>query len=415
MTPRLVAFIRLLRRHGLRVSVAESLDALHSVGLVGLQDRALLHLTLRTVLVKSPRDFPTFDMLFERFFTVSRRRQRRRARQQPASQGAGQRPIPRPGGQPHTLPPASPPPAPQQTHPHPHPVHQPQPGEATPADAVALAALEELEAGWEQQLNPSVARGESPAEAHGAALETVRLDRDFPPQHLADMYREVERLAARLLARRALRYRRARYGRVDVRQTVVQGLRSGNEVPFTLRHRRRKLTKLRLVILCDVSGSVWQVSTFLLKLVHTLQKEFASVRSFLFVNSMVEVTDLFLRMRFPDDLVALRQYPHLNIFGFSDFGRAFYQFYRDFLGILNRETVIVILGDARNNAFDAQFWSLEEMRQRSRRVLWLNPEPQRLWDTGDSIISIYAPYCDQVLECWTLGHLEQAAELLLQT
>ena len=82
MTPRLVTFIRLLRAQGLPVSVAESLDALHSVSQVGVHDRDLLRLTLRTALVKSHQDFPIFDALFERFFTVPRRRRRRRGRPQ---------------------------------------------------------------------------------------------------------------------------------------------------------------------------------------------------------------------------------------------------------------------------------------------------------------------------------------------
>ena len=79
MTPRIVTFIRLLRTQGLPVSVAESLDALHSVSQVGVHDRDLLRLTLRTALVKSHRDFPTFDALFEQFFTVPRRRRDRKS------------------------------------------------------------------------------------------------------------------------------------------------------------------------------------------------------------------------------------------------------------------------------------------------------------------------------------------------
>ncbi|ETW96669.1 MAG: hypothetical protein ETSY1_25665 [Candidatus Entotheonella factor] len=241
----------------------------------------------------------------------------------------------------------------------------------------------------------------------------IRLDRAFPPAELADIYREVERLAARLLTRRALRYRRARHGRLDLRRTVVQGLRSGREVPFTLVHRRRHLGKLRLLVLCDVSGSVWQVSAFWLKLVQTLQSEFSHVRSFLFVHSIAEVTHLFEHMRFPEELEALRHIPQLNLFGFSDFGRAFYQAYRDLLGDLTRETVMVILGDARNNAFDPQAWTLSEMRQHCRHIIWLNPEPRRDWNRGDSVMDAYAPFCDHVLECWTLDHLAQAADLLL--
>ena len=229
------------------------------------------------------------------------------------------------------------------------------------------------------------------------------------------MYREVERLAARLLSRQALRTRRAQAGRFDIRRTVLRGLRSGTEVPFTRAYRRRQISKLRLIVLCDVSGSVWQVSTFLLKLVHTLQAAFASVRSLVFVNAVVEVTELFRRMRFPDDLESLRHYPHLNLFGLSDFGRAFYQFSQDFLHDLRRDTVVLILGDARNNAFDPQAWALAEVRQRCRRIIWVNPEPRREWNTGDSIIASYAPACDQVLECWTFEHLAQAAEVLLRS
>jgi uncharacterized protein with von Willebrand factor type A (vWA) domain len=281
--------------------------------------------------------------------------------------------------------------------------------------AQALLTLTDLEHAWQQQIEHSPPP--SPSASHASAHHSIsmRLDRDFPPTQLADMYGEVERLAARLLTRQALRYRRARHGRLDLRRTVLQGLRSGREVPFTLAYRRRHVHKLRLIVLCDVSGSVWQVSTFLLKLVHTLQAEFTSVRSLVFVNSLVEVTELFRRMRFPQDLEALRRYPQLNLFGFSDFGRVFYQCYTDLLGDLHRDTVLLILGDARTNHFDPQAWTLGEMRQRCRRLIWLNPEPQRVWNTEDSVMDVYTPYCDAVLECWTLEHLAQAAETLLQT
>jgi uncharacterized protein with von Willebrand factor type A (vWA) domain len=417
MTPRLLTFIRLLREQGLPVSTAESLDALHSVSHVGLHDRALLRLSLRTTLIKSQQDFAAFDALFERFFTVPRRRKRRRGQPQQRVDGTGQRPAPQTQNgalRSPTPPPVSPPSPP--TSAHQPPPQEPQPTDASgPAQAEALDVLAELEHGWQRQLTTGPVRNDATPTPVGISIDDTRLNRDFPPDHLADMYHEVERLAARLVARRALRYRRARHGRIDLRQTITQGLRSGREVPFTLIHRRRKRSKLRLIVLCDVSGSVWQVSTFLLKLVHTLQAEFSSVRSLLFVNSMVEVTDLFRHMRFPQDLDALRGYPNLNLFGFSDFGRAFYQFYRDHLHDLSRDTVIVILGDARNNAFDAQCWTLEEIRQRSQRLIWLNPEPQRMWNTGDSIMAVYAPCCDYVLECWALEHLAQAAEILLQT
>ena len=406
MTPRLLAFVRLLREQGLRVSVAESLEALETIGHVGLQDRDILRLSLRTVLIKSQRDFALFDSLFQRFFTVPRRRKRRRAKHQHHSGSDGEKGSRQGPGQRGVFSAAE------------RSVQSlDQRTDGSPTKALQSGAqnqLEMLEEAWQRRLKAPLGPAMTqPERSRGQALHT-RIDRPFPPDRLEDMYHQVERLAAKLLTRRALRYRRARHGRIDLRGTVLRGLRSGTEMPFALLHRRRKQTKLRLVVLCDVSGSVWQVSTFLLKLVHTLQAEFSQVRSLVFVNSVVEVTDLFRRMRFPNDLKTLRQHPQLNLFGFSDFGRAFYQFYRDYLDELTRETVVVILGDARNNAFDAQFWTLDEIRQRSRRILWLNPEPRREWNTGDSIIGVYEPFCDDVLECWTLDHLEHAANQMLQ-
>lgn len=414
MTPRLVAFIRLLRSNGIRVSVAESLDALHSVGHLGLHDREGLRLALRTVLVKAQQDFATFDALFARFFHVPQRRRRRRRGQAPSGEAGEQRPT-APSGEkavPQQLPtpPLSAAPQPAQAQ-----DHEPQ---DTTQDATAqqtLALLHELEQAWEAQ-HMAAPSSQTGVEGHhpSSQVAQTRLDQPFPPDLLADMYREVERLAMRLLSRQALRTRRARQGQLDLRRTVLQGLRSGTEVPFTLAYRRRTITKLRLVVLCDVSGSVWQVSTFLLKLVHTLQREFASVRSCVFVNTVVEVSELFRRMRFPEDLEALRHYPQLNLFGLSDFGRVFYQFAQDFVPDLTRNTVVLILGDARNNAFDSQAWALDEVQQRCRSILWLNPEPRRLWNTGDSILATYARYCDYVLECWSLAHLVQAADVLLR-
>src|SRR5262249_16117074 len=143
---------------------------------------------------------------------------------------------------------------------------------ASEETAQALQTLAELEQSSQEHMAATHQPRAAALPEHTDAQRTqTRIDRPFPPDCLADMYREVERLAARLLSRQALRTRRAQTGRFDVRRTVLRGLRSGTEVPFVRAYRRRKISKLRLIVLCDVSGSGWQVSTFLLKLRHTLQ------------------------------------------------------------------------------------------------------------------------------------------------
>src|SRR5439155_9431780 len=198
MTPRIVAFIRLLRTQGLPVSVAESLDALHSVSQVGVHDRDLLRLTLRTALVKSHRDFPAFEALFARFFTVPRRRRRRRG-QAPAhtSTGVGQRPARQQNGIRLTPAQYTPPTPAASVHPPAQALLSDTAEMASEETAQALQALAELEQGWQEHM---AAAQQSRAAALPEHTDTqraqTRIDRPFPPDCLADMYREVERLAA---------------------------------------------------------------------------------------------------------------------------------------------------------------------------------------------------------------------------
>src|SRR5262245_7000438 len=179
MTPRIVTFIRLLRTQGLPVSVAESLDALHSVSQVGVHDRDLLRLTLRTTLVKSHQDFLTFDTLFERFFTVPRRRRRRRGQPQASpSMGVGQRSAPQPNGI-SVTPAQRTPPTPAAS------VHRPdqKPPDGTPAMASAettqaLQALAELEQAWqEHRAATQQARATATPEHTEAQQAQTRIDR----------------------------------------------------------------------------------------------------------------------------------------------------------------------------------------------------------------------------------------------
>ena len=76
--------------------------------------------------------------------------------------------------------------------------------------------------------------------------------------------------------------------------------------------------------------------------------------------------------------------------------------------------MVLILGDARTNEYDPMEWALEEVRRRVRRVVWLNPEPPARWNTHDSAISRYAPFCDDLLPCGTLAQLAEAASRLLR-
>ena len=77
--------------------------------------------------------------------------------------------------------------------------------------------------------------------------------------------------------------------------------------------------------------------------------------------------------------------------GHSDYGHAFEVWHERHIREVTKKSSIILLGDARNNYHASQAWTVAEMRKRARKVFWLDPEPRGYWDTGDSIVSEYAP------------------------
>jgi uncharacterized protein with von Willebrand factor type A (vWA) domain len=79
---------------------------------------------------------------------------------------------------------------------------------------------------------------------------------------------------------------------------------------------------------------------------------------------------------------------------------------------LSRNTVLLVLGDARNNRRPHRADLLARLQREVRRVVWLNPEPRERWDTGDSVMAAYARHADAVLAAWNPRTLAAAVARL---
>jgi uncharacterized protein with von Willebrand factor type A (vWA) domain len=232
------------------------------------------------------------------------------------------------------------------------------------------------------------------------------------PDEVAQMKAVVARLARKIKDALALRQRQEEQGRLDSRRTIRKSLQYDG-VPMELRFRRRHREKPKLITVCDVSDSVRNASRFMLQLVWSLQECFSRVRSYVFVSEIAEVTQAF--NTFPVERAiewALRG-AKVDYHCRSDFGYAFSRFCRTELESLDRKTTILVLGDARNNYNDPQPWALKHMRERVKGIIWLNPEGQWGWGIGDSVMPLYAPHCDVVRECRTIGQLAQVVDNLV--
>jgi len=230
---------------------------------------------------------------------------------------------------------------------------------------------------------------------------------------LRRMREAVTKLAQRLKNVVSIRRKRGKRGKFDVSDTLRKSLQYGG-VPFRIQFDRRIRDKPQVLVLCDVSDSVRNVSRFMLQFVYSLQDLYSRVRSFIFVSDIGETTQLFEENDTQQAIELALTGTIVNVFAHSDFGRAFRTFHRDYLGAVNNRTTVIILGDARNNYNLAHEWVLRDIRVRAKQVIWLNPESRLTWGFGDSEMDRYLPFCDLVEECRNLNQLYRVIDHLVR-
>lgn len=223
-------------------------------------------------------------------------------------------------------------------------------------------------------------------------------------QEMAALAEQVRPLARRLAAR-VRRRRRTRRGRLDMRRTQRRALATGG-IPLEVVLRRRRPSQPRLLVLCDVSGSMADHARFVLALLSALAAELPRLRSFVFVDGVAEVTDLLARRADVVDARVLLSAPGVVVGdGHSAYAGVLGEFTDRYGRDVTADTTLVILGDARTRGEDPRADLLAGLARRARRVYWLNPEPEADWDTGDSTMSAYRPHCTAVAEVRTLRQL----------
>ncbi|HEX3712078.1 MAG TPA: VWA domain-containing protein [Trebonia sp.] len=242
-------------------------------------------------------------------------------------------------------------------------------------------------------------------------------DADFltaSAERVAELRAIVAPLARTLAARLAARQRGKRRGALDFRRTARASLSTGG-VPANLVFRPPRPAKPELVILADISGSVAAFAEFTLHLTFALRTEFTRVRSFVFVDTTDEVTEILAEA--PDIASATATINKRGcgvwLDGHSDYGNALRTFAERYAASLRSRTTVLVLGDGRANYHASGAATLHAIGRRAGHVYWLNPERAAAWDSGDSVISEYATCCDGVFECRNVRQLRAFIEQLL--
>jgi uncharacterized protein with von Willebrand factor type A (vWA) domain len=241
------------------------------------------------------------------------------------------------------------------------------------------------------------------------------LDRALPSgpmQDLAAVHRVVALLRRRLKTQGDENRGRKRHAHVDFRATMRASLQTGG-VPIDIRYRPVRPKRPEIFVLCDVSTSVSSASVFFLSVLHALHDSFRKMRSFVFIERISEVTEIFEKER---DFAAVNEAIGkdagvADISGYTDYGRVWREFSQQVEDELHPRATVIVLGDARTNGRDPGAELFGQIAAKAGRTYWLNPEPELYWNYGDSVISKYAEYCE-AYECWTTQHLENFVKAL---
>jgi uncharacterized protein len=249
-----------------------------------------------------------------------------------------------------------------------------------------------------------------------SATMRVRLAQDVQiatasPAELEAVVAAIGPLAHRLskiLAQQEFRKRR-----LSVRRTLHLAMGTGG-VPFRIGTERAPPPKPEIVVLCDVSGSVATFSRFTLNLLIALDSRLSRLRAFSFVDGLADITELVSEARAAGRQLTQAEAARgaVRWTGSSDYGHVLREFASEHARQFTRRTVVLVVGDARSNYVDPAPAALAQVSERVGKLYWLNPEPRRYWNTGDSVIARYEPVCAQVRECATLRQIADFVQSL---
>jgi uncharacterized protein with von Willebrand factor type A (vWA) domain len=223
------------------------------------------------------------------------------------------------------------------------------------------------------------------------------------------LQREVQKLAAALRTRIALRQKRAKSGQLDSKATIRTSLKYQG-VPMEIKHKDR-VRKPKIVVICDVSTSMRFCSELMLSFLFALQGQVRKTHAFAFIDHLESISEDFSGTNADEAIQSvLWRMPsgHYN----TDLGWSLNDFQNGYMDTLNSGTTLIIVGDGRNNYNDPRLDVFSTMSRRATRTIWLNPEPPFMWH-GDSDMPKYAPLCSNVLKVGNLKELAEAVDTLL--
>lgn len=412
---KLSAFSRLLRLKGLTVGPAETADAAQVLTTLGLADRQTVKTALRTVYASSREEQLTFDGVFDGFF-ISEEAMRRQAQEQMRQEQAmeerrreAEQELEQVGDQARL--------SQQQRQTY---MTMPEEARKRLRDFVErYKSNMERNPGLysefihsvftksilEQQMLLETA-GENCMDADPEVGILYRDLGEFRDTEIPKAISIIQSIAKQINGELSSKRRNAHSGKLDFRRTIRKGLETGGSFR-TLRYRKKRAHRKRLVILCDVSGSMIQFSEFALRLIQSLNQVSESSNVFLFSERLVEADAHCLH-----NMDSFRAFVRdSGIYGRgTDLGTALQEICAIRPPVLGQGATLLILSDTKTIDQNRAVAAVLEAKRQSGRVIWLNPVPEGKWQYLHSVQTMAALVL--MLSCSTLRELADACRRL---
>jgi hypothetical protein len=328
---------RRLREHGIATTTESTIDGVRTLAAIDVEDKSDVRLAFRALFVQRRDELAIFEALFDEWWTSIHAEAAESTRRPPGP--------------------------------------QPNPAVIAPWDEPQRAGGATALTRWAESLTEAGDEATVPLAAPSVRDATGTRDfRHYTSDDLSALAQVAAEIVRRLRRRRSRRWRHARRGgRLDPRRIVRLALATGGD-PIRLARRQRTLRRTKLVVLCDVSGSMDLYSRFLLQVIYALQHAFARVETFAFSTRLVRITDSLSRGSYREALDALAAIPDGGWSGGTKIGESVDAVRGAWPRLFDRRTAVVILSDGWDTGDPAILGSaLGDLRRRVGRIVWLNP------------------------------------------
>lgn len=189
----------------------------------------------------------------------------------------------------------------------------------------------------------------------------------------------IRKLARHLVTRITRRYKRSKkHQMLDLRRTIRENIRFGGTM-FKLKYRSKKIQKPKLVLICDVSGSMSSYASFVLQFIYGIHSVLGQIETFIFSDNLERITPYFQPGSDFNQLMVDIMNKSKVWGGGTRLNKTLQTLQKEYSEVITGDAYIIILSDTKTEATSEALEELLKIKKQAKDILWLNTLPEEEW------------------------------------